>query len=485
MSVFEGATMTFRSGLGCAVVVGLAALGCAPSDAGSADPVELVAAETWDTVEGLEDVAADGPRDTASCPTLTEMCANGCGSDSLKPPDCVDSKWTCSPSPWVLISDCPANTCWGTPLPGERCSDQGWECRPDLNPTALSGCPALLCQECTGYQGPTVEGDCYCSCASDLTVKCGHLPDGVPDTADGVPDAVDATDAADLPETPPITGTLHLDPATLVFFELPINSLRMGVSGYDPAAHACASLIWDFSNTGHRPGAHCGDFLDGFPYVIVKLNQANPCPELWDYGTALAVTKAGGCVDFAMLDSPAGFNLVDATADVTGPGFQGTVIADNRHALQPRPVSLGIRYVTDVPEKVLVQSADDKGLPGWVSIRTKDGAPVAAFTPCQDAACGGPTACLAWPKNQVLDFTGTTVQGEVWATWDGRTRLVDSSSGCLALNPAPAGDYIANLCYGLASQPSGGGEVVVTPKCHDVPFTLPTDQVVWAVDNGG
>ncbi len=473
---------------GIAIGLVLAGAGCAGSDAGSADAAETASAEVTDVADAPAEALPDLPRDTASCPTLTEMCANGCGSDNLKQPDCVGSKWVCSPSPWILISDCPAGTCWGAPLPGERCGDAGWECRPDLKPGALSGCPALLCDECTGYQGPTIEGDCYCSCAGDLTVKCGHLPDAVPDAAEGagdVPDAVDAPDAADLSDVPPLTGTLHLDPSTLVFFGLPINSLRLGVSGYDPAAQACASLIWDFSNTGHVPGAHCGDFQDGFPYVIVKPNQSKPCPELWDYGTNLSVTNAAGCVDFAAAGSPVSFDLVDATVDVTGPGFQGTVIADNRHALQPRPVSLGIRFTSDIPEAALVQSADAQGLPGWVSIRLKDGPAVTAFTPCQGATCGGPTGCETWPKNQVFNFTQTTYHGEVFATWDGRTRLVDSSSGCYALNPAPAGDYVASFCLGYTSQASGGGEVVASPDCLDVPFTLPTDQVVRTVNNGG
>src|SRR5262249_30139147 len=86
-----------------------------------------------------------------------------------------------------------------------------------------------------------------------------------------------------LPSGPADGGTgigsaLTLDPASIAFFGLPINSIRFGISGRDPNRGLCATIIWDYSNTGMSGGAHCDDFRDMFPYVSVFAEQDGTCP---------------------------------------------------------------------------------------------------------------------------------------------------------------------------------------------------------------
>ncbi|MBM4394263.1 MAG: hypothetical protein FJ087_01075 [Deltaproteobacteria bacterium] len=396
------------------------------------------------------DPPGDPAPDAPACPRPKPWCAHGCGSDWIEEPACDAGRWTC-PDGTVLMSDCPPGTCWGMPLPGEVC-DGGWKCRPD--PEDFSPCPPLMCAVCDGFEGPQTADGCTCECKGSQ-VECHAAP----------------------------ADEIRLAPATLSFYGLPIGSVRFAVSGRDPEKHACATIVWDFSNTDHALRAHCHDFSDHFPYVIVKTGTDADCG--WDYGTDLAVTKADGCVDFAAF-GPASLDLVDVDLEVAGAGFAGRIVADNRATYSPTPVNLGIRYSTDVPEDVFVQSSDSFGLPAWVKVRPKGGEPLHLFPLCSSPVCGEePGGVCDEAFHKVENITGTSYRGSVWLTWDGRAWAMDPDAGCWVSAPALPGDHVAEFCFGWKVSDGPAGQDVVDPFCHEVPFTLPTEEVVYHADFGG
>ncbi len=313
-----------------------------------------------------------------------------------------------------------------------------------------------------------------CAAATIALAACGD-----PGTWMGLPDEGGGSTTA-----PNEVDTLVLDPETLSFFGLPINSLRMAVAGHDPDARVCATIIWDYSNNGMSFGPHCDDFFPGFPYVVLETDTDGPCGA-WDYGTDVQTVSASGCVDFAML-SPFGVDLADVEVVVASDAFTGSIRVDSHAAAVPAPVSFGISYTTDIPESVWVQSGDDLGLPGWVDVRDDDDLPVWLFDRCDIPICdeGGGACGQALP--QVLDVTQGGYGGQVFVTWDGHRRALVASGDCLERVPAPPGDYVARFCFGWSvTEPGPGGEVL-DPWCEEVPFTLPgAEKVVLQADFGG
>jgi hypothetical protein len=93
---------------------------------------------------------------------------------------------------------------------------------------------------------------------------------------------------------------ITIDPASIVFFDLPIDSVRFGAAGFDPASGVCAAIIWDYSNNDLEIERHCDDFgtYPRFPYVLVR-KPPESCDDLqglWDYD-GLEPEVASGCVD--------------------------------------------------------------------------------------------------------------------------------------------------------------------------------------------
>jgi hypothetical protein len=115
---------------------------------------------------------------------------------------------------------------------------------------------------------------------------------------------------------------LVLDPDTLVVFELPINSLRYAVSGFDADHATCVSIIFTY------PGdeQHCDDFMVGddlgFPYVFVTPDAAPPCMD-WDYQGNVQLDAASGCMQLTDPAPPA--ITIDMTLEVSGAPFTGTI----------------------------------------------------------------------------------------------------------------------------------------------------------------
>jgi hypothetical protein len=142
----------------------------------------------------------------------------------------------------------------------------------------------------------------------------------------GVGGASDASGASGQGGTAGIDNRLVLDPATLIFFDLPINSVRYAVAGHDPVARACVSIIWDYSNTGHlgdERTLQCDKNEPGFPYVIIENDTDGPC-NAWNYGANVSVKSARGCVQFVAVQ------YVDVEVTVTGDVFTGAICASNQ-----------------------------------------------------------------------------------------------------------------------------------------------------------
>src|SRR5688572_24163632 len=80
------------------------------------------------------------------------------------------------------------------------------------------------------------------------------------DAADASP--VDDVDDGGLDPGGPIP--VSIDPESIVFFSLPVDSVRYAAAGHDSAKDICAIIIWDYSNNDLEPGLHCDDF-DAYP----------------------------------------------------------------------------------------------------------------------------------------------------------------------------------------------------------------------------
>lgn len=276
-------------------------------------------------------------------------------------------------------------------------------------------------------------------------------------------------------------NTIILDPPTIQFFNLPISSLRFGISGYDPVVHACATLIWDYSNNGAHEGAHCDDFHETFPYAVVKMGTDGPCGD-WDYGGNVAYDEGKGCVDFKQLGM-VDMDLVDVELKVHGAPFTGTILASNLSLLDPQPTVFILHYLSDVPENVFVQTSDSLGLPSWVRVRRK-GQAVQLFDRCDVPSCASPGPICGPALHQVLDITSGSAVGQVAVVWDGKLRMTDPDKNCQFTDPAPDGAYDAEFCFGwdVTEGPEGKD---VKAYCDPQPFERPAVRVVHDVNNGG
>ena len=105
-------------------------------------------------------------------------------------------------------------------------------------------------------------------------------------------------------------------------FWLPINSERLGASGKVAGTDVCVGLVWDYSNLGMTRGPHCDDFVDGFPYAVVRAAPGGTCGEVWDYGPDATVVSASGCID---PDYEGTAHAVDVTAEVASALFTGVI----------------------------------------------------------------------------------------------------------------------------------------------------------------
>lgn len=183
-----------------------------------------------------------------------------------------------------------------------------------------------------------------------LMLACSEREPGTSSTSGGVDESGTTAVTADLPTSsgadatgePATTGTttgvtttmtgetttgasddLVLDPATLEFFDLPIDSLRYAVGGFDPDHGLCAAII--FSDPGAKQ--HCDDFMvgasDGFPYVVITPAAAPPCMD-WDYVGNVQLDAASGC--FQVLAPFPADVAIDMKLQVSGAAFTGKIV---------------------------------------------------------------------------------------------------------------------------------------------------------------
>ena len=274
-----------------------------------------------------------------------------------------------------------------------------------------------------------------------------------------------------------------VEPGSLEFFFLPINSVRGAVSGYVPEARACVTVVWDYSNTGRFPvRLRCDEQGDGFPYVILETETDGPCGQGLgvEMGNAV-VTEAKGCVDFA--GEPGSLDLVDVSLEVESEAFTGEIVVSNLRGIEPRVVPTGVVYGSDIPERVYVQSVGGSGAPGWLRV-TQGGVDVQLFDSDDLPRCVEDEQPAPRPLEVAEVLDGSSARGGYFRYWDGMRRVL-REAGCYSLEPLPPGEYDAELCFGYEFDAIDSGDVIRTPFCLDRRFTWPTADLIFTVDNGG
>ncbi len=423
-----------------------------------------------------------------SCAHLPEQ---ACGPR----PDCEWAEATCRPAAEALCVasggrwdpdtcghyDCgvQALACTGVP---------GCDCGPTMNFVAGTGCE--LDGDCgtTPECQPDTSGHAYCAstygeafyCEGTHCIKamqCLAVACCIPGAGGDAycQGAFDPSSTCGLDElcTQPVS-TIVLDPATITFSWLPIDSARGGFFGYDPETRTCAAVI--FYEDGLPQATRCGPFGSDpmAPYVILRANTDPPC-EMWDYAGNVTVTGGDGCADFV---EPGGFYAVtDPTRTSLGVALaldngQDTVtlVADNM-SLRAGAVRFGIDFISDVPEDFFVEIRATSGQPGWLQIEPAQSAPLSIYDQC--CACGA-----AMPAYSNLG--GANGSRRIDLTWYG-----DAYNDCgPARTAAPSGNYEAVFCYGFAL--AGPEGPIVNPQCERVPFSYPADsEVILTVNRGG
>ena len=273
---------------------------------------------------------------------------------------------------------------------------------------------------------------------------------------------------------------LVLDPTSLEFSSLPIDSIRYMVSGYDPDLRICASLVWYYSVPYGVGLARCsGDPAEEpfeMPYVLIETDTDGPC-DAWDYGPNVETLSWNGCVDFAHW-RPTAMNLADLELEVQGDAFTGTIVASNREA---GTVSFGIEYEPSDPEDFYVQTSNDLSVPSWIDVTTVGGETVNMFDRCDVPLCGGDDTVCGLAMGETTNITRSTAGGAIYVTWDGRIRTENQAEQCMVEGRATPGDYEAHFCWGHASVDDGAGQHVESPVCRTMQFTYPTDVVITRV----
>lgn len=187
----------------------------------------------------------------------------------------------------------------------------------------------------TGSAEPTTTGAMEATTSGELSTTAGATTSGettsAGETTGGVSGSTggtsgDATGAGSTGGDGGSTGgsdTLELDPRTMQFFNLPINSIRYAAAGHDAAHGLCVAIIW----YNPLPGEHCDiDPMSFSPYVHVEPG-APPCTD-WDYGPNVELTGASGCYEWVSFEPPAA--TLDLTLEVVGEAFTGTITAKTK-----------------------------------------------------------------------------------------------------------------------------------------------------------
>lgn len=376
----------------------------------------------------------------------------------------------------LALAACETSEGGGGDTPHETLAEIGPDGAADVLPEALA--------ETVPDAGPEVAPEATIEGAEAVADPEGDaLAEATPETvAETVSETVSETGET---EVTPGPGALTLDPASLQFGSLPIGSYRPMISGYDPVARTCVSLIWMYDNPWS--GGFCDAFPESMPYAVVTPDTDGPCGQ-WEYGGDWVITDLQGCADWAEFGA-GHLDLADFTATLSAseagqgaPTF--TVTVDNRAEYAPPPVTLGLRYSTDIPEDVWIQSGDAYGLPGWLRV-TRDGVPLVLFDRCDVPVCGEGSGVCGVAFQTVTNLTNTSYGGDAFLTWDGLHRVEDPVDLCWKREVAPPGDYELEACFGWTTEETDAGTVVKNPSCVKQPFSLPADAWIVMAAMGG
>ena len=267
---------------------------------------------------GSRDTDGDGiPDEWDNCPEAAnadQSDIDGDGAGDVCDHDADGDGWFCTkcfpsscPRLWLLCNDCD-------------------DLDPDVHPEAGEDCGDGIDNDCDGAVDGT---DSDCCVATSRREKGKRCRDGRDNDCDTRIDCADSDCAKD--RTCKLARRIVIDDP--IFFDLPINSLRYAVSGYDPGTDLCVTAIWVLREAGDQI-RHCDDFGPWFPYVVIAPGEPAGC---WDTGTHAELLSASGCVDWAAFNSPvipwegAGSghtDEVDLELQVTSEIWSGTVRFD-------------------------------------------------------------------------------------------------------------------------------------------------------------
>jgi hypothetical protein len=347
---------------------------------------------------------------------------------------------------------------------------EGFGCLPDL--ACGEGSDEARCEETGGRWDERSCGHYSCGraplCEAVIPgCDCGALADFVA--------GVGCVEQAACAALPGDARTWRVDPESLTFFQLPINSLRYAVSGYVPEARACVSVIWDHSNTGRlSPRMRCDVNGESFPYVHIEAGVDGPCGN-WDYGPNAALNgEVQGCVSFAGTDGGEGLNYVNVAFDLRHEAYEGRVVVSNLPTLDPAPVVVGLSLGEgDAP--AWVQTLGEGGGQGWFQLFDERGEAVQINDLCGLPVCGeSAPACQEGPW-EAAALADEPERG-YFDTWDGQVRVL-REAGCFDRVPAPAGRYEAELCVGSSVAEINRGDVVGELRCVRRAVSLPAARI--------
>ncbi|MEL6177823.1 MAG: hypothetical protein AAFS10_02670 [Myxococcota bacterium] len=276
--------------------------------------------------------------------------------------------------------------------------------------------------------------------------------------------------------------TAVIDPNTITFGSLPVNSIRYAVTGYAPEQGMCVGIIWLFEADSSL--TFCGRDAPSEPYVVTRPSTENNCGALADFGgnvELLTPPEADHCIDFSNTDTM-GRGNVHLAVDVAGEAFTGTIVFDNRADFVVSPTFLSMGYQGDTPQTLYAQTTTGLGTPGWVSITDTNEEAVGIFERCDIPQCGSNEGVCGLSFAQVTPFLDETTTGGITVVWDGYINRFNDNDQCMERVPAPSGQYKAQFCYGDTFADADSGTFVDEPRCTFTTFTYPTASVVGLLD---
>jgi hypothetical protein len=459
--------------------------GCAEDDA--CQPVLDEQALCLDSGGAWDDLACGHYRCGVSndCRAVDPGCDCGEGRNFVAGQGCVEDE-ACQPvgeeqalcqgsgGTWDVTS-CGHYQCGGPPL----CDAiiPGCDCGPLANFIDGQGCVAA--ESCQAQHQPDQEALCLGAGGSLDPAGCGHAVCGVaPQSCDEVQASCTCADnqvfvpargcvpAAACVDQPG-SEVWTVDPRSITFFSLPINSLRYAVAGYIPEARACVAAIWSADAVGPASQRlHC-EGAGVHPYLHIELDQDGPCTN-WGYsGNLPHVAPYEGCVDFGGVDDGVGINYADLGFTVQSDQLSGHITMTNLTQFAA-PVPVGLRYNVGAATNLYLQARDAQGRRGWFRLKDAQGRRLEVDDPCGVPACGQEATACAPPQAEVLAAEGRT--GLKMDHWDGYLRVMRPGQGCFERVAAWTwgGPLTAELCYGTGSEQADGGTLITGQRCIEV-----------------